>query len=346
MTHEQVAELEKKERKEAVLRERDKRIKLFVERQKGGRLYLMSTGSSGVTASPYLSGYAEMRNESPHSDDAFRSGYFDVNDEHDAGDSDILGMMHLATPHNRHPWDIGSPDSSSQSRHASQNFQRDYRDPVGYFALREPCAEFVASADQPSSWTNLNNIDHKIATGSAPPPPPPLSNVSITVLRARNLTEGLGGCNPYVVLDWSYLGRQSTEPCTPPLSTSLRSITNPSFDVKLLFKPPFLWAGSGSGSGLYDLDRELDGKEVLITTPSKAGGDEITTSAATLCAPLLRVYVFSRNLSVSDELLGEGEVDVETMLFACQQGVPFSVELFDTIGRKNAAGTVEMKFEL
>jgi len=203
----------------------------------------------------------------------------------------------------------------------------------------------------------MNHAAESIEDNAAalpPPPPPPLSHVGITVLCARNLNEGLGGCSPYVLLDWSYLGRQSTQPPPANASPSLRSNTNPSFGVKMLFKPPFLWAGVSAGgdavgnraSSLYDLDRELDGKEVFITTPSKGADSSSVTTAATLCAPILRVYVYSRNISVSDELLGEGEVDVETMLYACQQGLPFTVELFDTVNGKHAAGSVEMRFEL
>ena len=348
LTKEQQAVVEKKEREDAMWRERDRRIKLFVERQKGGRLYLMSTGSTGAgAASPLTGGYAAT------------SSRYDSGEESDGsgGSGDVSVAIH-----SRQPWAVGTPDPV-ESPAAS-----------GFFTLRRP---ETASATGVAAVNVDYDGDYYEDSGTPlpPPPPPPLSNVSITVLRARNLLEGLGGCNPYVLLDWAYLGRHATEPTTLPVgqSMSMRSNTNPTFGVKLLFKPPFLWAGesgsrlgpgaASSSSSLYDLDRELDAKEVYITTPIKTtngpggarSGDDgqlTTTTAATLCAPILRVYVYSRNVSVSDELLGEGEVDVETMLYACQQGVPFTVELFDSIrmvtggGREQSAGSVEMRFEL
>ena len=386
LTKQQLATIEKKEREDAMWRERDRRIKLFVERQKGGQLYLMSTGST--PPSEWAGGYSSTRSGSgspSHRIDQRRQHHGDSDDDDEDEDEAASGVA-LAV-HKRQPWAVGSPDpvaakgdrgeglgcsprasytlTPTVHHYGNCDGDGDSSDGdddhyvcdggeinLGFFALREPVEGGVGNG--------MNHAAELIETHNAavlpPPPPPPLSHVGITVLCARNLNEGLGGCSPYVVLDWSYLGRQSTQPPPSSASPSLRSNnTNPSFGVKMLFKPPFLWAGVSAGgdadgndraSSLYDLDRELDGKEVLITTPSKGSGSSSVTTAATLCAPILRVYVYSRNISVSDELLGEGEVDVETMLYACQQGLPFTVELFDTVNGKHAAGSVEMRFEL
>jgi hypothetical protein len=369
LTQTQREQQDKQRRDAAVWGERDRRIKLFMERQKGGRLYLMSMGSSASSAGSggggYSSRYQGANSSSPssvsnsngnnaaaHQQEYPSDDDGDDDDDDDGGEDGLQGWgwngeqeQHapLVALHSRKPWTVGSPvpapapDAALAERIDDDN---------GVFVLRAAAGPGVGAGD---GWSSVS-LDGECEELSElpPPPPPPISSVSITVLRARDLTEGLGGCNPYVLLDWAYLGRRSTEPFVSP-SAGLRSETNPVFGSKLLFKPPFLWSGEGTGGegSLFELDKELEGREVFITTPSKRGqGQGTVTTAATLCAPVLRVFVYSRNVSVSDELLGEGEVDVDTMMCACQNGLPFSVELFDTVGHRQYAGTVDLCFEL
>lgn len=269
---------------------RDQKIRLFVERQHNGALYLMSSGSQPGT------GYSP---QSPITIPA---------------PSDGVPVAPLEL-HGRQPWNIDSPYLKEERAHTEE--------------------EAEAEADTKGCMLGGQDED------DSPPPAPPISEVHITVIRAHGLSEGLGGCNPYVLLDWSSLGRHATRPAGDKQAASaVTALLNPQFHERFAFKPPFLW----SSSGAYDVGRELDGREVHITVPGE-GGSSIT-STATLCAPLLRVYVYSRNVSVSDELLGEGETDIEAMLLACQQGLPFSVQLFSMTRRQEPAGCVEMTFTL
>lgn len=290
---------------------RDKKIQLFVDRQRGGSLYLMSTGSQLGT------------------------GYTPQTPTQAAGSTaqTLHPSVPIVVPHGRQPWNVDSPYVGKGARETRLEIGDE-----GVGAEEDDVVQLAEMRVLPAAAQEDDEDDD-----NEPPPAPPISAVHITVLRAYGLSEGLGGCNPYVLLDWSSLGRHATRPANSKPGAASSSL-DPHFHEKFDFKPPFLW----SSSGIYDVGRDLNGgREVHITIPGSGSGSRgETTSTATLCAPPLRVYVYSRNVSVSDELLGEGETDVEAMLLACQQGVPFTVQLYDMTRRQLPAGSVEMVFAL
>lgn len=125
---------------------------------------------------------------------------------------------------------------------------------------------------------------------------PPSSNssapdiVSIRVVRAWDLPECLGGTNAYVVFDWGKWGKATTQ--------AISNTTEPCFGATLQFKSPYLPVDDGAAvRGSYGaMLSTLQYGQLL----SRAGP--------------MKVLVYHRNQSVSDELLGYGEIDVHEQL--------------------------------
>lgn len=110
-----------------------------------------------------------------------------------------------------------------------------------------------------------------------------LDMVSITVVRAWELQEALGSTNPYIVIDWGPFGRSSTH--------SIASTTAPRYGSYLRFKSPFrVWSASKKNRG------------------SDHGCINIAGQRCQLADVPIIVSAYSRNESVSDELLGSATV--------------------------------------
>ena len=86
--------------------------------------------------------------------------------------------------------------------------------------------------------------------------------------RAHDLKDSLGGCNPYIIIDWGPLGRLSTVP--------LVNTTDPAYNTTLHF---------GNRESLH------------VSYPDKG---EIW--------PPIDISVYQRNISISDELIGRGHM--------------------------------------
>ena len=144
--------------------------------------------------------------------------------------------------------------------------------------------------------------------------------VYLHVLRAWGLTEGLGGCNPYVVLDWGNLGSSTTP--------TVQATTTPHFSARLAFRSPVVDdLSAGLLAALDEGDQVVwrDGKQVTVYLPP------------------LKVLVYSRNVSVCDELVGEGEVTAAQGLEMITAGGTHTFELLDSYGQH--AGYIEMQFD-
>lgn len=135
------------------------------------------------------------------------------------------------------------------------------------------------------------------SASSVPPSPIGLSSatdiVSAKILRAWGLPESLGGTSAYVVADWGKYGKSATQ--------AVAHTTEPHFGATLQFRSPY--------TALRPADRaavQEDASIALLRTP---GGAEYVSFAGPL-----KVMVYNRNQSVSDELLACGEVDVHEYL--------------------------------
>lgn len=143
------------------------------------------------------------------------------------------------------------------------------------------------------------------------------------VVRAWGLPEALGACVPYVVLEWGTLGRGSTAPC----SSDADSYSAPHFGERVLFRTPEVDRVSGEVLALLDEGHQLqwpDGREVPVYVPS------------------LHVHVYSRNRSVSDELLAQATLAPEQALALMQSCEMHACSVEDSSG--NHAGFVEIQF--
>ena len=121
----------------------------------------------------------------------------------------------------------------------------------------------------------------------------------VVVHRASKLPEMLSGCNAYIVLDWGYLGKATT--------SHVGSCTDPVFKESFSF-------------------------DTLQNLPSSDEEIEATY------IPPLDVYVFHKNVSVSDEFIGRGHISEINM----NDGVHI-VHLFD--GDKDEVGTVTLEIK-
>lgn len=141
--------------------------------------------------------------------------------------------------------------------------------------------------------------------------------VTIKIIRAWDLFEALGGTNAYVIVDWGKFGRSSTQ--------AVVNSVDPYFGATLRFKSPF---------------RKADDADII----SNLGKDMVSIKGevyySTACP--IRVYLYHRNESIVDELLGEAEVDPIDV--ATIEGTSV-LYLYDRISKSNA-GCLELSMLL
>ena len=151
----------------------------------------------------------------------------------------------------------------------------------------------------------------------APPavsPPSPVSIatatdlISLRIVRAWDLPECLGGTCAYVVVDWGRLGKSATHP--------VKRSTEPHYGSMLQFKSPYTLLNA------TNRDAVLSSAEVhALRTQS---GAEYASHAGPM-----RVYVYNRNESVSDELIASGELDLHENIVTTDAGQPCILYLTD-----------------
>jgi hypothetical protein len=190
----------------------------------------------------------------------------------------------------------------------------------------------------------------------------PSDILSVKVLRAWGLAETLGGTNAYVVFDWGRYGKAATQ--------AVANTTQPHFGATLQFRSPYkavdpqdsaaallgvrrgssnvcrggtdASAKAGGGYDRFDdgcIEGEGEGGEGAGSMGAVVRGRN-GVEYLSLAGPL-KVLVYSRNPSVSDELIALGEVDAHDTLLSCARtgGAPVVLHLFDT--QQNPAGCVE-----
>jgi hypothetical protein len=179
-----------------------------------------------------------------------------------------------------------------------------------------------ATANSSTSSSNSNNgsngSNNNLVPYAAHHPSPiganpiwvPKTMISIQVIRAWGLPvhDILGAANPYAVFDWNVLGRASTQ--------AVHNTAAPAFGATLQFRSPFELLGEGANAA--------SSSPSPPSSPSDPSDDEYSVSYSarerkialggktykcSTDAGLMRVYVYSRNESVSDELLGFAEFD-------------------------------------
>jgi hypothetical protein len=133
--------------------------------------------------------------------------------------------------------------------------------------------------------------------------------ISITVLRAWDLNEGLGDCNPYVVIDWGKLGRAATQ--------AVPSTTCPHFGSILKFKSPLKPVQWQAKQGV----------------PNVCGVVFVEGIECFLQDVNMKIFVYSRNQSVSDEMLGEATLTASPQL----------LEYFDSRSQVGQGGAKERR---
>ena len=147
--------------------------------------------------------------------------------------------------------------------------------------------------------------------------------VFIKVVRAWGLVETLGGCCPYIELNWGTLGRACT--ATAALTTA-PEYACPSMHSCLQFRSPVISNGPSA-----ELLAALE-EDTLVAW-------EDGSTAVPVFLPPLKVTAFSANMSVSDEFIGDGEADAQLLL---EQPGCHLVPLFDSL--QQPAGMVELLF--
>jgi len=133
--------------------------------------------------------------------------------------------------------------------------------------------------------------------------------ISVKIIRASELMDCLGGTNAYIVLDWGKLGKASTQ--------AVINSNEPYFGSTLKFRSPYqrirrkdINDDDYRDGNILDMlnsrsDHHQDGDD-------RGDDDECLISHA---GPL-KVLVYNRNHSVSDELIGIGEIDVHEQLLS------------------------------
>lgn len=141
--------------------------------------------------------------------------------------------------------------------------------------------------------------------------------LSVKIIRAWGLSESLGGTNPYVVVDWGKYGKSATQ--------AVAHTTEPHFGATLQFRSPY--------TVLRDTDRQALQNDPTIAVLHASSGTQYISFAGPL-----KVSVYNRNQSVSDELLAYGEVDAHEYL-TCGTGETSVLHLIDASSRP--AGCLE-----
>lgn len=121
--------------------------------------------------------------------------------------------------------------------------------------------------------------------------------LSICIIKAWDLPEGLGETNPYIVIDWGEFGRISTK--------VVLNTNKPKFDT------------------IHQFSSIKSNKRFI----SKKCNDY----------PNMKIYVYNRNESVCDEMIGEGNIDVKFLKLKGN----LVTNLKDL--KQNSAGFVEIK---
>lgn len=152
------------------------------------------------------------------------------------------------------------------------------------------------------------------------------NSIYLRVNRAWGLVEELAVVNPYVVVDWGSLGRA----CTDPVIAS----TCPNYNCYLEFKSPF-----AIGINMAGVEDESDDGDTVRKSKDAIRYIRLKGKEFAIAAPNVKTYIYSRNETMSDELLGEGEVEVEDLfqLDTC------TVRLLDMVGQPNGFLEVSLK---
>lgn len=130
--------------------------------------------------------------------------------------------------------------------------------------------------------------------------------VSITVVRAWDLPEALGPTNPYIIIDWERFGRSSTH--------SISSTTSPRYGSYLRFRSPFIpYIESSTPTSNKKKSRSLSTDAIVIH------GQKYT-----LADIPMSVMAYSRNQSVSDEILGQAVVKRDDIMRSFRQNKQMS----------------------
>jgi Ca2+-dependent lipid-binding protein len=134
-----------------------------------------------------------------------------------------------------------------------------------------------------SSWVNKtdsNLLEDSSSSISLPITQlhgPPINMVCVQVIRSWDLPETLTDTNPYVIIDWGKLGISKTQ--------TIQNTTEPVFNATLRFRFPFNFDCN------YDAITNLKMKAHKL--------------------PSLKISIYSKNFSISDELLGESDLNAE-----------------------------------
>jgi hypothetical protein len=124
----------------------------------------------------------------------------------------------------------------------------------------------------------------------------PSDMICVKVGNAMNLPEApLGDTNPFVILDWGELGQAQTQ-------TIYRTV-DPEFNCSLRFRSPLtsksnydkLSIFGAENSSIYSEKGVLDLLKIVDKIPN------------------LSISVYSKNMSISDELLCHAEIDPRTL---------------------------------
>ena len=298
MERKKESELKTKKEKELLKwQERDRKIQLFLERQAA----VSAAESSSVKVKNLKYGVSEPWNHgSPwmlrdpnkqamekksHSIDALRSVGLAPLDDTESYDSDQQGRTFHETRTNTMTYDNDdlTIEDNDNSVHFYEHIQYD-PDDVQSHNMK------VTSRGGKSSVNTLFSPTSVVDAISDRRPTDYI--VSVNILKAWNLpTDLLGSTNPYVVLDWGIYGRAC--------SFAIMNSTQPNYNCVVQFRSPLETASPKElESGSHQHLVYVNGRPYNIP-PS---------------IPIMKAYVYSRNESISDELLGEGEVNMGKVL--------------------------------
>jgi len=172
--------------------------------------------------------------------------------------------------------------------------------------------------------------------------------ISIKIIRASELMDNLGGTNAYVLLDWGKLGKASTQ--------AVINSNAPYFGSTLKFKSPYqrirrkdINDDDYRDSNILDIlnNRIVGIDDDGVDDDSDRGDEECLISHA---GPM-KVFVYNRNHSVSDELIGSGEIDVHDQLLSLYSNIILINNSYDnshgsSVTHDSAVGTISTLYLL
>ena len=289
------SDLQAKKAKELLKwQERDRKIQLFLERQAVVNAAEASSTKSKnvkyVVSEPWNHGSPWMLNDprkqamekKSHSIDALRAvGLAPLDDAE--YETNQRGQQVFETRANTMSYDDeadGLTIEDDNSVHYYEHIQYDAEDDELHAA-------------KPSARCNINTLFSPTSVTDAGGDHSPTDYVvSVNILRAWNLpTDLLGSTNPYVVLDWGKYGRAC--------SFAIMNSTQPNFNCVVRFKSPLETASR---------------KEIESASPQHLVYVNRHPFAVAADTPIMKAYIYSRNESISDELLGEGEINMGKVL--------------------------------